>query len=293
MTSEQDVWVVGGNHSWSACMKVREGDPDLIKDMLVSIFWWPSLDDQSLQEISDFGTRHNIDNELHNKLSFVDKINFLRKKYKNNVDTWTPAAVKEAYTSLGYKDEKSINPLLQLVSGSKNKFELLMKIAADPKMKVASDSRFRCLQGVITASQAEDLLQKVVDKVIDLKGMALLANRIKVMARIKKAATTALNCSSFPTALAQYGASTLGDEQLEAFIPAFKQTGKAKTEGDMPELFKHYIEGVRRRKMTVFSPHAQQAIIVGETSHEIFELDVLDLGQVVKDRATYSARKCS
>lgn len=115
-------WVLGGNHSYEAVMKVREQCPDkhFMDTVLVQIYWFPSLKDPGMMESIEYlAAHHNIDQEFRKRWDFINRLNFLRRKYVRADYEWKPETQEQAHRALGFATVKTMNPLLQLVAGSK------------------------------------------------------------------------------------------------------------------------------------------------------------------------------
>lgn len=296
-------WVVGGNHSYQAVMKVRAEVPGkkFMDQVLVQIWWFEDeKDPDTIEKIEYLAAHHNLDQEFRKNWTFTDKLNFLRRKYIRNNYTWTAECRSQAAKSLG-TTEQSLNPLLQLVGGSKEKWNLLDKIISNPKEKVHSDAKFRCLQGAISEDQCIKLLRDVAEEKITLEQMKALANDIKLDIKIKQMATTLLNCKNFKEVKEKYG-KAFTKSRRSSFIPAFalkKKRGKARTSetelsSDVPESFAKYVEQVRVSKggFVEASTSNVKPFQIGNTQHWVYQVDVAYLSKLVEDRKKFESGTC-
>lgn len=239
--------------------------------------------------IEYLGAHHNVDQEFRKNWGFIDKLNFLRRKYVRHRE-WTKENQTEAIRSLGYRNTKSINPLLQLVAGPTEKWQALEKIVASSKEKVGSDVKFRCLQGSLTEGQVIKLLQAVAAEEISLDDMNRKANELKLDAAIKVCTAQLLGMATFAEVEEKYGDLVFNAERRKSFFAAFKDYKPKKDKGTktvlVPPTFARYVEDIRVRKTN------QQQLIesgklftVAETVHKVFQIDVQNLVQLVsKDR---------
>ena len=109
-------------------MEVHKACPEkqFMDKVLVQIWWFEDLTQTDTLEAVEFlAAHHNIDQEFRKDWDFVDRLNFLRRKYLCAGGEWKPETTKEAVRAVGYSSTSSLNPLLQLVSGPKEKWEAL------------------------------------------------------------------------------------------------------------------------------------------------------------------------
>lgn len=293
-------WVLGGNHSYQAVMEVRRSCPEkhFMDKVLVQIWWFENLTDlETLEAIEYLAAHHNIDQEFRKDWDFVDRLNFLRRKYVRADHEWKKETKREAARALGYASEQSLNPLLQLVAGPKAKWEALRKVLLNAKEKIGSEAKFRCLQGNLTEEQIIQLLTEVAEGRLTLEQMASQANDLKLDARIKIAAAQLLNCKTFAEVQQRFGGAAFSDSKRRSFFAAFskqKEKGRKKSrEGtvmEVPETFSVYVETVRRSAAQISDllSSSIKPFRVNNSDHYIFELDVSNLQQIVSEHAKFN-----
>ena len=200
-----------------------------------------------------------------------------------------------------------MKPLLQLVGGTTEKFELVSRIVKANQKTVKSESKFRCLQGDLTSQQQIQLLKQVADGAITLDEMHNQAEEIKLDVRIKKAAALLLQKDTFEQVETDYGTQAFSDERRLGFFPAFKQllqkrrrsaaenkgkAGKEKVDKpvmEVPPSFANYVEQVRQRNQQIKKAIISEAIEIGAAIHEVYQMDVKDLAQILKRRKKFFA----
>ena len=290
------MWVLGGNHSWEAVMKVKEACPEkhFMDKMLIQIWWFESWkDEKTLAAIEMLAAHHNIDQEFRKDWSFVDKLNFLRRKYIRAKFDWSKEVVEEACKALSFQSGKTINPLLQLVSGSKAKWVALNKILTTSKEKINSEAKFRCLQGNLSEEQVVDLLQRVANGVISLEDMAREASELKLDVKIKTAAAQLLKCADFRAVEKKFGLQAFSEDKRRSFYPAFskfktikgrKKAGEAALV-EVPESFARYVETVRTMTSGIdeIIKGSLKPYRINNCDHYVFEIDVGNLEKIVSE----------
>ena len=221
------IWVVGGNHSYEAIRQLQQEFPhkQVFQQTKISLWWWSDLDSQlNLSEIETLAAHHNVDLEVRKKWEFVDKLSFIRRNFvRLPTSKGTKEATEEVRVALGLKNAASVSPLLQLVGGTTEKFELVSRIVKANQKTVKSESKFRCLQGDLTSQQQIQLLKQVADGAITLDEMHNQAEEIKLDVRNKKASALLLQKDTFEQVETDYGTQAFSDERRRGFFPAFKQ----------------------------------------------------------------------
>ena len=296
------VWVVGGNHSYQAVMKVREACPKkgFMDTVLVQLWWFENLEDtETISAINFLATRHNVNNEFRSDWNFKDKLHFLRRMYLNTDCEWTNKAQKEAASDLGYSNIKSLNPLLQLVTGSNNKWSALDKVLKTSKEKIGSEAKFRCLQGDLTEQQVVELLLSVVEGKRTLDQMAREATDLKLDTRIKTAAAQLLKCKDFEEVQRKYGLQAFGEAKCRSFFAAFfklkEKKSSTKKKGrsgliEVPDTFSRYVEQVRlmASQLTDIVSASLKPFHINGCDHYVFELDVGQLEKIISEHSKFN-----
>jgi hypothetical protein len=270
--------------------------------VLVQIWWFEDLEDPAtLSAIEYLAAHHNIDQEFRKDWEFVDRLNFLRRKYTRANFEWTVETKKEAARALGYASQQSLNPLLQLVSGSKDKWNALAAVIDKSKEKINSEAKFRCLQGNLTERQVVALLRDVADGKLTLDQMNTEASELKLDARVKTAAAQLLQCKTFEQVQTKYGVSAFSDTKRRSFFAAFsklkEKKGKRKTKDaaliEVPDSFSKYVETVRLVKTAIpdVLSSSMKPFRVGESDHYVFEMDVSQVSQIVAQHAKFNIGK--
>ena len=310
------IWVVGGNHSYEALKKLQGEFPmkKLFKTTRISLWWWPNLEDQiNVNEIETLAAHHNVDQEVRKKWEFVDKLSFIRRKYTRlEGNKWTKEASESVRSALGMKTVSSVSPLLQLVQGTKAKFDLVLKIATDNQKTIKSESKFKCLQGDITETQQIELLTKVAQGTMTLDEMNTKAEEIKLDVKIKRAAALLLNLNNFDEVEKEYGQQAFSFQRRKTFFQAFKQQSQRRRQSlptssdtkqqehtrradkvaiEVPPQFSLYVEQVRQRQQQVRKNLVSEAIEIGTATHEVYSLDVKDIAHIVRNRPKFNACK--
>ena len=229
-------WVLGGNHSYEAVMKVCEQCPDkhFIDKVLVQIYWFTSLSDPGTMESIDYlAAHHNVDQEFRKQWDFIDCLNFLCCKYVRPDHQWKAETQEQACHALGFATVKTMNPLLQLVVGSKQKWEALKRVLNGAKEKIGSEAKFQCLQGELSEESVINILESVADGKITLEQMQNQATELKLDARIKSATAQLLNCKTFEEVQKKYGTAAFNEHKHQSFYTAFAclKQGKGKCNG--------------------------------------------------------------
>ena len=297
-------WVLGGNHSYQAVMQVREACPQkhFYDKVFVQIWWFENLEDKNtLEAIELLAAHHNIDQEFRKDWDFVDKLNFLRRKYVRAEMKWTEDATKEAVRALGYSSAKSLNPMLQLVAGSKEKWEALARLLATTKEKVNSEAKFRCLQGELSEDQVITLLNSVAQGTKTLDQMANEAGELKLDYRVKIAAAQLLKLKNFEEVVETYGALAFSDTKRRSFWPAFaklkerkgRKKSVSRSQIEVPDTFSRYVEQVRQThgNIGIALETSLKPFHVKDVDHYVFELDATHLARIVSDRPKFPIGK--
>ncbi len=285
-------------------MEVRRSCPEkhFMDKVLVQIWWFENLTDlKTLEAVEYLAAHHNIDQEFRKDWDFVDRLNFLRRKYMRANCEWKKEAKKEACRALGYASEHSLNPLLQLVAGSKPKWDALQRVLQTSKEKIGSEAKFRCLQGNLTEGQVVMLLSEVAEGRRTLEQMATQATDLKLDAKIKASAAQLLGCKTFEAVQKRYGLAAFSDTKRRSFFAAFskqkeKKGRKKAGEGNLlevPETFAHYVETVRRSSASISDVMSAsiKPFRVNNSDHYIFELDVSSLEKIVSEHAKFNIGK--
>ena len=159
---------------------------------------------------------------------------------------WKAIEKESAMVALGYKTQRALEPLLQLVAGPKAKFEKLIYIikeASSLKLGVVnSDAPFHCLAGKLTEEDQIDLLSQVANSKLTLKAMAAEAKTRKILAIIKEQVATYLNVTHFDEAFQIYG-DHLSDIVLKSFINQYSHLKKSEMKQPTHQLT-NYLEKV-------------------------------------------------
>ena len=186
-------WVLGGNHSYKVVMKVHEQclDKHFMDKVLVQIYWFPSLSDPgTMESIEYLATYYKFDQEFRKQWDFINHLNFLCHKYVQADHQWKAETQEQAHHALTVK---TMNPLLQLVAGSKQKWEALKRVLNGAKEKIGSEAKFQCLQGELSEESVINILESVADGKITLEQMQNQATELKLDAHIKFATAQLLN----------------------------------------------------------------------------------------------------
>lgn len=285
-------------------MEVRRSCPEkhFMDKVLVQIWWFENLtDSKTVETIEYLAAHHNVDQEFRKDWSFVDKLNFLRRKYVRANCEWKKETKAEACRALGYASEHTLNSLLQLVAGSKEKWNALIKVLQTSKEKIGSEAKFRCLQGNLTEEQVIFLLSEVAEGRLTLEKMASQANDLKIDAKIKICAAQLLNCKTFEQVQQTYGPAAFNDGKRKTFFPGFAKQPMRKSRKkqgseillDVPENFRHYVELVRRSSANLndLLSESIKPYHVNDSNHYVFQLDVANLHNIVVEHAKFNIGK--
>ena len=278
------MYVVGGNHSYNAVSIVRKNFPNKnwFKEVNISLWWWEKLTTSVASDIENLAVCHNTDNNFRKKMSFLDKVQLLRRKYNRAGGVWKAIEKESAMVALGYKTQRALDPLLQLVAGPKVKFEKLMYIikeASSLKLGVVnSDAPFRCLAGKLTEEDQIDLLSQVADGKLTLKAMAAEAKTRKILAIIKEQVATYLNVTHFDEAFQIYG-DRLSDIVLKSFISQYSHLKKSEMKQPTRQLT-NYLEKVRTTDLSK-AVVEEEVFRIDLNTHQVFTLDVKFLSKLV------------
>ena len=219
----------------------------------------------------------------------------MRLKYQREGGTWTARAKAEALLTLGVTEEKTIDPLLQLVAGPREKFQLVRAIVdgksknAKKLGKVGSDAKFRCLQGRLDDDQRIALLQKVVNGELDLKQMAAEAEKMKTLVIIKEHTVKFLGFTDWEEVCHHYTEDLLNESMLAGFVAQFQKRSKGEhAKNEMPAGFRSFLEQVRLTGTLAASARpAVETLKVNNTNHRLFNNDVKELVSLIsKDKKT-------